>query len=113
MVLPNPHHNSETLRGEIAYRREQLTKRRSSIFSIYGVLVVIPLLAAYWVIRLLIRRATGRSLPALAYGSTGARDESMNCAGSNRSSSGGPLVRCSQCGRYVGLSNKRVLVHNR
>ena len=113
MVLPNPHHNSETLRGEIAYRREQLTKRRSSRFSIYGVMVVIPLLSAYWLIRLLIRRATGRSLPALAYGSTGAKDESLNCAGSDRSSSGAPLVRCSQCGRYVGLSNKRVLAHNR
>ena len=113
MVLPNPHHNSETLRGEIAYRREQLTKRRSSLSSFYGVLVVIPLLAAYWVIRLLIRRATGRSLPALSYGRTGASDESMNCAGSRRASNGGPLVRCSQCGRYVGLSNGRVLVHNR
>ena len=111
MVLPNPHHNSENLRGEIAYRREQLTGRRPSFFTKYRKLFVVPPLALYWLIRLLFRRATGRSLPEPAITVSGVPAESTSCIGSGRSSSGGPLARCSQCGKYVGLSRGRLLTH--
>ena len=113
MALPPPLHNSENLRGEIAYRRERLTKRGPSFFSTYRVIFVVPLLAVYWLIRLLLSRATGRYLPEPAAWVSRDADQSANCAGSGRASSGGSLARCSQCGKYVGLGNGRLLVHSR
>ncbi len=113
MALPPPLHNSENLRGEIAYRRERLTKRSPSLLLTYRVIFVVPLLAVYWLIRLLLSRATGRYLPGPAVWVSGDAGQSANCAGSGRASSGGPLARCSQCGKYVGLSKGRLLVHSR
>ncbi len=113
MALPPPLHNSENLRGEIAYRRERLMKRSPSFYSTVGMLFVLPLLAIYWLIRLLLSRATGRYLPGPALWVSRDADQSANCAGSGRASSGGPLARCSQCGKYVGLSHGRLLVHSR
>ena len=113
MALPPPLHNSENLRGEIAYRRERLTKRGPSFLSTYRVIFVVPLLAVYWLIRLLFSRASGRYLPGPAVWPSRDADQSANCTGSGRASSGGPLARCSQCGKYVGLNKGRLLVHSR
>lgn len=113
MALLPPLHDSENLRGEIAYRRERLTKRGPSFYSTSRVIFIVPLLAVYWLIRMLFSRATGRSLPGPEVRVTGDGDQSANCAGSKRSSNGGPLARCSECGKYVGLSNGRLLVHGR
>ncbi len=113
MAFPPPLHNSENLRGEIAYRRERLMKRGPSFFSGFVVILVVPLLAVYWLIRLLFSRATGRYLPGPAVWVSGDAGQSANCAGSGRASSGGPLALCSQCGKYVGLNNGRLLVHSR
>ncbi len=112
MALPPTHHNSETMRGEIAYRRERLLKGAPSLLTTFVAIFIVPPLAAYWLVQWLYKRATGRSLPDAVIGPSADRDQSANCAGSRRPSSGGPLVRCSQCGKYVGVSNGRLLVHS-
>ncbi len=110
--LPSSQDNSETMQGELAYRRERLKKGAPSLFSTVIVIFVVPPLAAYWLVQWLYKRATGRSLPGPAVWSS-ARDRPANCAGSRRPSSGGPLARCSQCGKYIGLSYGRLLTHSR
>ena len=111
-LLPPTRHNSETTRGEPAYRRERLKKGAPSLFLTFGAIFIVLPLAAYWLVRWLYKWATGKSLPGPAPGSSAATDQRANCAGSRRPSSGGPLARCSQCGKYVGLSNGRLLVHS-
>jgi hypothetical protein len=113
MALPPNQHNSETMRGEIAYRRERLMKRAPSLLTTFGAIFIVPPLAAYWLVQWLYKRATGRSLPDAVIGASADGDQSAICAGSRRASSGGSLARCSQCGKYVALNNGRLLVHSR
>ena len=111
--LPSSQHNSETMRGELAYRRERLKKGAPSLFLTLAVIFIVPPLAAYWLARWLYRRATGRSLPGPAIWASADGGQSANCAGSRRRSRGGPLALCSDCGKYIGLSYGRLLVHSR
>ena len=111
--LPSSQQNPETMRGELAYRRERLKKGAPSLFLTFIVIFVVPPLAAYWLVRWMYKRATGRSLLGPAIWASTDVDRAANCPGSGRSSSGGPLARCSQCGKYIGLSYGRLLAHSR
>lgn len=101
------------MRGDLAYRRERLKKGAPSFFLTLAVIFIVPPLAVYWLARWLYRRVTGRPLPGPEIWTSANEDQSANCAGSRRVSSGGPLARCSECGKYVGLSHGRLLVHAR
>jgi hypothetical protein len=111
--LPPTRHNSETTQGALAHQRERLKKGAPSLASTLATIFIVPPLAVYWLIQWLYRQITGKPLPGPVVRIAATGDQAANCAGSRRVSGSGLLARCSQCGKYVGVKNGRLLVHSR